>query len=142
MIATFKKTGEGFKASATVLTLAKPSEGIFVYGRLAIDSMILAEVADFPESDEIETFDRGNLQKKIAFAATRQHDDEDAAEKFCNTHDEDVLGKGNLSLKGGGNTWELFYNGATCVRCSTYAEGVATFSSYEFVAGLSSKKKN
>lgn len=128
MIATFKN-----------VTLASPVEEIFVVGKISIDSRIIAEVADFPEAEEIESFDRGNLQKQIAFMATRQHADEDAAELFANTHGEEILGKGSLLLRGGGDEWVRFYS-AICVRCSTSAEGVGTFSSYEFVTGRSFKR--
>lgn len=123
------------------LTLADPTQGILIYGRTSLDSRISAEVADFPEADEIESFDRGNLQKQFGFAATREHGSEDDAEKFEHEHAEEVLGKGLLEVRGGAAEWVKYYQGATCVRCSTYAEGVGTFSTYEFVVGLSSKKK-
>jgi hypothetical protein len=122
-------------------TLAELSLETVLLGPISIDSRILAEVADFPEADQIESFDRGNLQKQISFRSERQHANEDAAELFANTHDEEILGKGDLILKGGGGDWQRLYSGATCVRCSCYAEGTATFTSYEFVTGRSKIKK-
>jgi hypothetical protein len=143
VIATFTPSLPAGAPSTTMrpkpITLANLQDGIILMGTLQIDSHILAEVADFPEADEIETFDRGNLQKQIAFMATREHDDEDDAELFANTHAEEVLGAGILTLRGGAKKWVRVYK-AICTRCSTKAEGVATFSSYEFTAGLSGKK--
>jgi hypothetical protein len=109
--------------------------------RFECDGQSVVEVQDYPDAEDVEIFDRANVQKRIGFTATRQHDTEDDAELFCNTHAEAALGKGSLLVAGIFGGWERFYNKAACTRCSCYAEGCRTWTTYEFVTGLSSKKK-
>lgn len=108
--------------------------------KLEVDGQRLTETQDFPDADQIEIFDRANNSKRISFTATREHKDEDTAELFAHTHDEDCLGVGPLLVVGSFNSWERYYNTAACTRCVTYAEGCRTWSSYEFVTGLSAIK--
>lgn len=110
--------------------------------RVACDNKIIIDVQDYPDADDPEFFDRGNRAKAWAFTATRVHDNEDTAELFVNEHAELVLGKGPLLVRGTFQTWERFYNKAACTQCSCYAEGCRTWTTYELVTGLSSKKKS
>jgi hypothetical protein len=109
--------------------------------RVLCNNSIIIDVQDFPESEAIKLFDRGNISKTWEFTATRSHDTEDAAELFVNEHPEKVLGKAPLLVRGTFGGWERFYNEAACKMANCYAEGVRTFTQYELVTGLSSKKK-
>lgn len=129
MVVVFKK-----------IRLADLQAGI-VSERLEVDGQRLTETQDFPDAEEVEIFDRANNSKRIAFTATREHRDEDTAELFAHMHDEETLGVGPLLVRGSFGGWERFYNTAACTRCVTYAEGCRTWSSYEFVTGLTAKKK-
>jgi hypothetical protein len=109
--------------------------------RIEIDGQRMIEQQDFPDADQIAIFERFNNSKQHSFTATRVHRDEDTAQLFVHTHDEDVLGKGPLLVRGSFKSWERFYNVAACTHCKSYAEGCRSWSSYELITGLSSKTR-
>lgn len=121
------------------IVLADLSIGICVE-RFENDGQIIIDVQSYPDAAEQKLFDRGNVVKGFSFTATRQHADEETAELFTQEHIEAVLGKGPLLVMGSFKHWQRFYNEAACVRCNCYAEGVRTWTSYQFTTGLSSKK--
>jgi hypothetical protein len=122
--------------------LADLEEGIFC-DRIIFDAQSIVDVQDYPDALDVEIFARGNISKRIGFTAEREHEDENVAELFQATHDEDILGKNDTLFIGGSfGGWERFYKMAACTRCSTTSEGCRTYTTYEFVAGVAAKKQN
>jgi hypothetical protein len=122
------------------IVLADSVSGIYAE-RFSFDARRGIETAEFPDAAEIEIFDRLNNAKSLAFEATREHATEDAAELWAATHDEEALGQGTLMLRGTFQGWERFFQDAACSNVSSYTEGCRTFTAYQLVMGLSSKKK-